>query len=115
MNPGNQSLLRGLVLKDVGTEQEMNLLAATLLASSFQVDQMVKNVTGLPVSEVSTYEEMWKLSIANYHAGSGCVGTAMQTAWDNGDDMVWEKVYPNLLGGCMGAVEYVESVFSLAK
>lgn len=115
LDPGNQSLLRGLILKDVGSDHEMKLLAATLLASSFQVDQMVKNITALPVSEVSTYEEMWKLSVANYHAGSGCVGTAMQTTWDNGDDMIWEKVYPNLLGGCMGAVEYVESVFSLAK
>jgi len=115
MDPDDQSLLRGLILKDVGTDQEVKLLAATLLASSYQVDQMVKNVTGLPVSEVSTYEEMWKLSVANYHAGSGCVGTAMQSAWDNGDNMIWELVYPNLLGDCMGAVGYVESVFSLAK
>jgi len=115
MDPDDQSLLRGLVLKDVGTDQEMKLLAVTLLASSYQVDQMVKNVTGMPVSEVSTYEEMWKLSVANYHAGSGCVGTAMQTAWDTGNNMIWESVSPNLLGDCMGAVDYVESVFTLAK
>ena len=115
MDPDDQSLLRGIVLRDVGTEQEMKLLAATLLASSIQVDQMVKNVTGLPVSEVSTYEEMWRLSVANYHAGSGCVGTAMQTAWDNGDNMIWDLVNPHLLGDCKGAIDYVESVFTLAK
>ena len=115
MDLDDRALLRGIVLSDVGTGQEMNLLAATLSASSYQVDQMVRNVTGLPVAEVSTYEEMWKLTVANYHSGSGCVGTAMQTAWDNGEDMIWELVYPNLLGDCMGAVDYVDSVFSLAR
>lgn len=115
MDLDDRAHLRGIVLSDVGTAQEMNLLAATLLASSYQVDQMVRNVTGLPVAEVSTYEEMWKLTVANYHSGSGCVGTAMQTTWDNGEKMNWELVYPNLLGDCMGAVNYVDSVFNLAR
>ena len=114
LEPEEQSLLRGLVLSDVGTDQEIALLAATFKASSTQVSQMVKNITLLQINEVSTYEEMWKISVANYHAGSGCVGTAMQTAWSNGDQMIWESIYPNLLGDCMGAVEYVESVYDLA-
>jgi hypothetical protein len=76
---------------------------------------MVKNITVKPVSEVSTYEDMWLISVANYHGGSGCVGTAMQTAWANGDNMLWELIYPNLLGDCMGAAGYVESVLQLAR
>ncbi len=111
----SQGFLRGVVLSDVGTDQEMDLLAATLYSSVYQVDQMVRNVTGLPVADISTYDDMWKITIANYHAGSGCVGTAMQTAWDNGNSMIWDDIYPNLLGDCMGAADYVESVLSLAK
>ncbi len=114
LDPEDQSLLRGLVLSDVGTDQEIALLAATFEASSTQVAQMVKNITQLPINEVSTYEEMWRISVANYHAGSGCVGTAMEAAWANGDNMYWDAIYPNLLGDCMGAVDYVESVYDLA-
>ncbi|MDO9086898.1 MAG: hypothetical protein Q7U53_11900 [Anaerolineaceae bacterium] len=115
LDPSEQSMLRGLVISDVGTDKELDLLAATLFSSSKQVNQMVKNITGKPVSEVSTYEDMWLITVANYHGGSGCVGTAMQTAWANGDDMLWEYIYPNLLGDCMGAAGYVESVLQLAK
>lgn len=114
LDPEDQSLLRGLVISEVGTEQEIALLAATFEASSTQVAQMVKNITQLPINEVSTYEEMWRISVANYHAGSGCVGTAMEAAWANGDNMYWDAIYPNLLGDCMGAVDYVESVYDLA-
>ncbi|HSM24338.1 MAG TPA: hypothetical protein VK856_05695 [Anaerolineaceae bacterium] len=115
LDAGDRSLLRGLVLSEIGTENEIDLLGATFLASATQVTQMVKNITELPVNEVSTYEEMWKISVANYHSGSGCVGTAMQTAWSNGDNMYWDSIYPNLLGDCMGAVDYVESVYELAN
>ncbi len=113
--PAEQSMLRGIMLSEVGTDQEMDLLASTLLASARQANQLIKNTTGQPVSAVATYEEMWKLTVANYHGGSGCVGTAMQTAWDNGQDMTWDKISPNLLGDCQGAAGYVESVFALAK
>ena len=113
--PAEQAMLRGMVLSAVGTDQEMDLLAATLLASARQSNQMIKNTTGQPVSAVATYEEMWKLTVANYHGGSGCVGTAMQTAWDNGHTMTWDEISPNLLGDCQGAAGYVESVFELAK
>jgi len=115
LHPAEQSMLRGMVLSAVGTDQEMALLAATLQASARQTNQLVKNTTGKPVSAVATYEEMWKLTIANYHAGSGCVGTAMQSAGDNGHDMVWDEIAPYLLGDCQGAVGYVDSVFELAK
>lgn len=115
LDPGDQSLLRGLILSEVGTEDEIDLLAATFFASATQVTQMVKNITELPISEVSTYEEMWKISVANYHSGSGCVGTAMQTAWAEGNIMMWDLINPNLLGDCKGAINYVESVYNLAE
>jgi hypothetical protein len=38
----------------------------------------------------------------------------METAWANGDNMYWDAINPNLLGDCMGAVDYVESVYELA-
>lgn len=115
LDPAEQSLLRGVALSAVGTDREIDLLAATLLASARQADRLIKNITGQPVSAVITYEEMWKLTVANYHGGSGCVGTAMQTAWDNGNNMTWNEISEYLLGDCRGATGYVESVFTLAK
>lgn len=115
LNPVEQAMLRGAVLSAVGTDQEMDLLAATLFASARQVKQLIENISDRPVSAVTTYEELWKLTVANYHSGSGCVGTAMQTAWDNERPMTWGDISPHLLGDCQGAIGYVESVFSLAK
>ena len=58
---------------------------------------------------------MWKISVANYHSGSGCVGTAMKTAWVEGNNMMWDLISPNLLGDCKGAINYVETVYDLAE
>jgi hypothetical protein len=115
LDPAEQAMLRGKVLSAVGTERELDLLGATLLASAQQTNQMIKNTTGQPVSAMTTYEEMWKLTVANYHAGSGCVGTAMQTTYDYESDMTWDGISQNLLGDCQGAIGYVEAVFTLAK
>lgn len=113
--PSEQAMLRGWVLSEVGTDQELDLLAATLLASANQTRQLILNTTGQPVADVTTYEEMWRLTVANYHSGSGCMGTAMQATWDHQQDMTLDTIALNLLGDCQGAAGYVESVFSLAK
>jgi hypothetical protein len=113
--PAEQEMLRGTALSRVGTDQEIDVLAATLLASAAQINQLVENVTAKSAREVTTYEDMWSMTIGNYHSGAGCVGTAMQTAWDNNQSMDWETVTGYLLGGCQSASDYVVRVQELSK
>lgn len=115
MNPTEKSMLRGLALKNVGTDAEFSLLAATLQASVQQVKQMMINTTGMDEEYGSTYIDLWKVTIANYHSGSGCVGTAMQTAKTKKKAMLWENISQYLLGDCQGAINYVDQVLMYSQ
>jgi hypothetical protein len=115
MSSIEKSMLRGMALSKVGSDDEFVLLAATLQGSAFQVNQMMQNITGLDSNYGSTFTDLWKITIANYHAGSGCVGTAMQTAKTQNQPMTWDKISPYLLGDCQGAVNYVDQVLLLSK
>lgn len=113
----DQSYLRGVTIAKVGTDDEFRVLAATLKASTYQIDQMMRNTTGNGTfSEFGTeYDDLWKITIANYHSGSGCVGTAMQTTMDQSQEMTWTNISSHLLGGCQDAINYVSQVLHYAK
>jgi hypothetical protein len=110
-----RKLLRGLALSVVGTPSEIGLVAATLKASSQQVAQMMFNVTGQAVPSVTSLEDMWSLSVANYHAGSGCIGGAMQAAAATHQPMTWNQIAQNLEPACQVAVDYVNQVAALGQ
>ncbi len=110
-----RKILRGHALAAVGTSAEIDLVAATLSASSQQVAQMMFNVTGKTLPVVTSLEDMWALSVANYHAGSGCVGGAMQTAASLKQPMAWDQVAQNLEPACQVAIDYVNQVLALGQ
>lgn len=111
----HKTILRWRVLAVIGTSAEMDLIAATLYASSQQVAQMVVNVTGQLVASTMTLEDMWLLSVANYHAGSGCVGNALQLTANANLPLTWGQISKGLEPGCRGAVEYVDQVKLFAQ
>ncbi|MBI9043729.1 MAG: hypothetical protein JEZ06_04540 [Anaerolineaceae bacterium] len=110
-----KTYLKRKALDKIGTDEEIDLLAATLLASAVQSNQLVKNSAGKSVSWVSTYEDMWKFTIGNYNAGSGCLGTAMNSVYEEQSSILWEDVENILVGDCGEAGEYVEKVFSITQ
>lgn len=107
----DQIILRGSALQKIGTDDEIDLLAATLKASAAQVNQLVQNVTGLSIEEVATYEDMWRFTIANYYSGSGCLQSAMQVTFALKYSLTWENVRNFLSGSCSNAKEYVDRVY----
>ncbi len=115
MSADQKKILRGRALTAVGSSSEIDLVAATLGASSQQVAQMMVNVTGKPVPAVTSLEDMWILSVANYHAGSGCVGGAMQATAAAKGAMTWEQVARHLEPVCQAAVDYVNQVEALGQ
>jgi hypothetical protein len=109
-----QLVLRGALLQYIGTEHEFDLLAATLAASATQMRQLVRNTLLYQPVEVTTYEDMWKLTTGNYYAGSGCIGNALKVIADTDVALTWEEVTRYMVGDCDMAPLYVERVFSLA-
>jgi hypothetical protein len=114
-----KTMLRRILLDKVGTDEEIDLLAAILLASATQTNQLVKNTTLNSVSEGVSFEDMWKISIGNYYSGSGCLGTAMQTIMKNTSPekstINWEAITDQLSGDCLLAKDYVNKVFELSQ
>jgi hypothetical protein len=113
LSKDRQIILRGSALQTAGTEQEIYLIAATLLASAEQTRQMIINVTQQEPGRLMTYEDLWKLTTANYHAGIGCVSEAFETTYELDQSLEWNTIRSHLQGECGLAVEYVNQVFSI--
>ena len=89
----------------------VKLFANTLLASCEQAAQIVFNATGEIPGAVSSYEDLWRITIANYHAGPGCVSYAVYAAWAaNGREVLWDEVKEQFTEACLGVVPYVDKI-----
>ncbi|MBW8012945.1 MAG: hypothetical protein FVQ83_17140 [Chloroflexi bacterium] len=111
----NQAMLRGMTYNSIGTPNEITLLGEMLQASCSQTGQMVSNQTDGTPGEYVAYEDLWALSLATYHSGAGCIGVAIEAAWEADEEMTWEQISSYLVGDCQSAEEYVRRVFWLAR
>jgi hypothetical protein len=91
----------------------IQLFAEMLLANCEQVAQVVYNATGQIPGEVSSYGNLWRFTVANYHVGPGCLSYAMYTAWSAGAEMDWEHVSNYLTEPCKSVIPYVQKVTNL--
>jgi hypothetical protein len=101
----------GIDLTSVDTS--ISLVAHTLLANCDQVAQIVYNATGMNAGEVTSYEELWKFTIADYHIGPGCLSYAMYTSWAARSTMDWEHVSSHLTEPCETVIPYVTQVVAV--
>ncbi|NIW46935.1 MAG: hypothetical protein GWN30_19935 [Gammaproteobacteria bacterium] len=85
---------------------EFELIANTLAAAAGQVGQIVRNVTGEDPGDVLNYRELWQISVALYHGGGGCVGVAIEDAWDAEGDLSWGIISEYLVGDCQAIASY---------
>src|SRR4030042_4812305 len=100
----------GIDLTKIDTS--INLVAHTLLANCEQVAQIVYNATGQIAGNVTDYEELWKLTVANYHTGPGCLSYSLYTSWAARATMDWEHVSTYLTEPCESVIPYVTQITS---
>jgi ABC-type sulfate transport system substrate-binding protein len=98
----------GINLND--TPFTVSLFANTLLANCAQVSRTIYTATNMMAGRVAEYDDLWKLTIANYHAGPGCVSYAIHQAWQSIDDLSWAQVSTFFTEPCRGVVPYVEQI-----
>ncbi len=124
LEPQYQSMLRGALVTHVNAtclncpvginltqaNFSINVFAETLRGNCQQVAQMVENTTKQKAGYVSTYDDLWRMTLANYNAGPGCLGKAVEEAWFSGRPLVWDEISPLLDPACQGAVNYVEDI-----
>jgi hypothetical protein len=88
----------------------VSLFAQTLLANCAQVGQTVTTATELTPGLVASYEDLWRFTVANYHAGPGCVSFAIHQAWMTTGRLNWETVSARFTEACKGVVPYVNRI-----
>lgn len=91
-------------------EFSIEVFAETLLGNCEQAGRIVRNASGKAPGAVSTYQDLWRLTLVNYNAGPGCLSTAAKSAWTGDREITWETVAPRLNLTCPNAVSYVEQV-----
>jgi len=88
----------------------VSVFGHTLLANCEQAGRIVRNVTGEAPGKTVSYEDMWKFTLVNYHAGPGCLGEAVQLTADLDEEIDWPNVATHLMGVCGVAVDYVADI-----
>ena len=91
-------------------EFSISLFAQTLQANCAQVGQTVITATELMPGAVASYEDLWRFTVANYHAGAGCVSFAIHQAWLSTGKLTWETVSARFTEACKGVVPYVDKI-----
>jgi hypothetical protein len=120
----NQNLLRGALAVGLNADCNdcqtgidlshanltINLFAQTLKANCVQTGQIISNHTGLTPGKVSIYEDLWKYTLVNYHAGPGCLSDAINDVRKANQPIHWVNIANKLNTFCPGSVEYVDKV-----
>ncbi len=122
----NQELLRGAlaIQADVNctecpngldlnkAERSVDLFAELLLANCAQTSELVRQVSRNAPGNEFSYPDLWRLTLANYNAGPGCLQEALSEVKRARDPFNWSTVSQALadLEACSGSIEYVERV-----
>ena len=126
LSPDLRAMLRGATLNYVRSDctnctygidfakadSSVLIFAQTLRANRDQVTQVVRNATGSSNLTV-TNEDLWKFALVNYHAGPGCLYSAIASVRRAGEKLNWLRVSKHLDPGCKGAIEYVDAISSV--
>lgn len=102
--------LRGLLLRAVGTDAEIDLIARVLLAQVIQVGQVTQDVTNDIPGQTASYEDLWDLTIASYHAGAGCINQGLQKLKKTGQKITFENFCSVSAAGCQSGCTFTQKV-----
>lgn len=88
----------------------IDIFAKLLVANCHQINQIILNFTEEPGGESSNYSDLWRMTLANYNAGAGCVSDAVETLIDSDQELSWVNIANQLIDqgfACAGAIDYV--------
>lgn len=127
LDKDQQQMLRGALVQQVNAHCpdcpmgvdltqanfSISVFARSLLANCEQVGQIVYNSTGRIAGQVTSYEDLWKFTLLNYNAGSGCLTTSMKRTVDQGLPLNWANLSLNLEPACQPGITYVDDISNI--
>jgi hypothetical protein len=117
----SQQMIRGLVLRSLDAtcptckgsvdsakgEQAVAVLAEAIGASCQQSNRTFWLATGKQPAALLSYEDFWRLTLANYHVGAGCIYEALRQTGNPGS---WSAIAINFPAGCQSGAEYIRRI-----
>ncbi|TFH33833.1 MAG: hypothetical protein E4G99_10750 [Anaerolineales bacterium] len=90
----------------------VDLFADLLLANCAQMGEVVRQTFNTAPGNAASYPDLWRLTLVNYNAGSGCLYEALEDINRQRKILVWPNVREALLEleACRGAIKYVEDI-----
>jgi len=102
--------LRGEVVDSEQAQMSISLFSETILGNCSQVGQIISYEMDQIPGEVLSYEDLWRMTLVNYHAGSGCLANAIQEVTEKDQTLDWNSVASALEIVCPGAVQYINDI-----
>jgi hypothetical protein len=90
--------------------ESVSLFSETLLGNCSQAGQIIAYETDNLPGEVLSYEDLWKLTLVNYHAGSGCLLDAVKQTSKSHQEISWKTVATSLEDVCPWALDYIKDI-----
>ena len=94
----------------VEADSTIMLFGEGILANCEQVGQTILNATLTTPGQISSYEDLWRFTLANYNGGPGCLSFAIHSSWALREPMDWEHVSTHITDACQGMIAYVDKV-----
>ncbi len=91
-------------------ENSVYVFAETLVANSNQVARILYNSYGVSSGLTAGYEDLWRLTLVNYNAGSGCLTLAIRDLQKVGDRLNWANLSNHFTPVCLPTVKYVNGM-----
>lgn len=93
-------------------EESVDLFGSLLLANCSQTGEIVRQTYRKAPGDVASYTDLWRFTLANYNAGSGCLFEAVDEIYFDRRPLDWVNLRDVLLDlpACDGAVDYVEKI-----
>lgn len=88
----------------------VRVFAEGLVGNCEQTGRILTNVTGQPPGRLTSYVDLWKMTLLNYNAGPGCLSTAVQRTFQARTTYTWENITARLDPACESAIDYVEDI-----
>lgn len=124
LEPDQQAVLRGALVNKVNADCpectagidlsqanfSVSVFAETLKGNCEQTGRIVRLATKLAPGEVSTYRDLWLMTLVNYNAGPGCLQNAVQAVLRANQKLTFENVAAMLEPVCQSSLEYITDI-----
>ena len=99
---------------DMGkADNSIPVFANLLKANCVQAGKIVYNSYGGSPGSYASYEDLWRFTLVNYNAGSGCLILAIRETQIASEPLDWKHLSSHLTPVCQPAIDYVSDVSTI--